>query len=89
MVERRSPKPKVVGSIPTAPAIFIFKMKHIKALLNYFSDVKKEFKYIRFLSKKETYQISLLVVISVIIFAIVFSLFDLVVSNIVKLVVGF
>ncbi len=90
MVERRSPKPKVVGSIPTAPAIFIYKyMKAFSELLNYFGGVKKEFKHIRFLSKKEVYQISLMVIVCVIIFSIVFSFFDLIVSSLIRFVVGF
>ena len=64
-------------------------MKYIQELLNYFGEVKKEFKYIRFLSKKETYQVSLLVVVCVVIFSIIFSLFDLIVSNLIRFIVGF
>lgn len=89
MVERRSPKPKVVGSSPIAPAIYNNIMKSLAGLLNYFGQVKNEFKYIRFISKKELYQISILVLTCVVIFAVVFSLFDLLVSTVVKLIVGF
>ena len=64
-------------------------IKSVNELLNYFAEVKKEFKYIRFLGKKETYQISLLVVVCVAIFSVVFSLFDLIVSNLIRFIVGF
>ena len=64
-------------------------MKTINELLNYFGEVKKEFKHIRFLTKKETYQVSLLVVACVVVFSVVFSLFDLIVSSLVRIIVGF
>jgi preprotein translocase SecE subunit len=64
-------------------------MKFADGLLNYFSGVKKEFKHIRFLSRKEAYQISLMVVVCVIIFSIVFSIFDLILSGLIRFVIGF
>jgi preprotein translocase SecE subunit len=63
-------------------------MKLATQLLNYFGDVKKEFKHIRFLSKKEVYQISLTVLIAVVLFSIVFSLFDLIINFFIRLVIG-
>ena len=64
-------------------------MKKLNSLIEYFGQVKAEFKYIRFLSKKEVYQISIVVLACVFIFSLVFSLFDLLVSTTVKFIVGF
>jgi preprotein translocase SecE subunit len=64
-------------------------MKLVADLLDYFGGVKREFKHIRFLSRREVYQISLIVIVCVVIFGVVFSLFDLLVSTFVRLVVGF
>ena len=64
-------------------------MISITKLLDYFEGVKKEFKHIRFIGKKEVYQISLLVTIAVTIFSIAFSIIDFAISNLVKIVVGF
>jgi preprotein translocase SecE subunit len=58
-------------------------------LLDYLSGVKKEFKYIRFIGKKEVYQISLLVVVVVIVFSLSFSILDLGVSHLLKFIIGF
>jgi preprotein translocase SecE subunit len=64
-------------------------MKFASDLLNYFGGVKKEFKHIRFLSRKEVYQISLTVIICVVIFGVIFSIFDLIVSSLIRFIVGF
>ena len=73
MVERRSPKPEVGGSIPSAPA----KKKGImKNPLKFIQEVKQEAFKVTWPSGKETVQGSLMVVAMAIIAAIFFLLID-------------
>ena len=52
MVERRSPKPEVGGSIPSAPAILLKVI--MKNPLKFFQEVKQEAFRITWPTKKET-----------------------------------
>ena len=78
MVERRSPKPEVGGSIPSAPAI---KFKEImKNPLKFFQEVKNEAFKVSWPTSKETIQGSLMVAAM----AIIASLFFLFLDQILK-----
>ena len=71
MVERRSPKPEVGGSIPSAPA-----KKFMKNPLKFIQEVKQEAFKVTWPTGKETVQGSLMVVAMAIIAAIFFLLVD-------------
>ena len=78
MVERRSPKPEVGGSIPSAPAI---KFKEImKNPFKFFQEVKNEAFKVSWPTSKETIQGSLMVAAM----AIIASLFFLFLDQILK-----
>ena len=72
MVERRSPKPEVGGSIPSAPAIKI----NMKNPLKFIQDVKQEAFKVTWPTGKETVQGALMVVAMAIVAAIFFLLLD-------------
>ncbi len=72
MVERRSPKPEVGGSIPSAPA----KIKIMKNPLKFLQEVKQEAFRVTWPTGKETIQGSLMVVAMAIVAAIFFLLVD-------------
>ena len=72
MVERRSPKPEVGGSIPSAPA----KKKIMINPLKFFQEVKQEAFKVTWPTSKETIQGSLMVVAMAIIASIFFLLID-------------
>ena len=77
MVERRSPKPEVGGSIPSAPA------KEIKFMINPFKfiqEVKQEAFKVSWPSGKETLTGAVMVVL----LAIVASMFFLILDQILK-----
>ena len=74
MVERRSPKPEVGGSIPSAPANFF---RHImKNPLKFFQDVKQEAFKVSWPTGKETIQGTLMVADMAIIASNFFLLLD-------------
>ena len=77
MVERRSPKPEVGGSIPSAPANKKNKMKNP---LQFFQEVKQEAFKVTWPTGKETLQGTLMVIAM----AIVASLFFLLLDQILK-----
>ena len=74
MVERRSPKPEVGGSIPSAPA----KTRRIKMKnpLKFFQDVKQEAFTVTWPTGKETIQGTIMVAIMAIIASLFFLLID-------------
>ena len=77
MVERRSPKPEVGGSIPSAPA----KMREfMKNPIKFIQEVKQEAFKVSWPTGKETLQGSLMVIAM----AIVASLFFLLIDQIFK-----
>ncbi len=72
MVERRSPKPEAVGSIPSAPAKIII----MKNPLKFFQEVKQEAFRITWPTKKDTMMGALMVFALSSIAAIFFLLLD-------------
>jgi preprotein translocase subunit SecE len=72
LVERRSPKPEVGGSIPSAPA----KKNIMRNPLKFLQEVKQEAFKVTWPTWKETIQGSLMVVAMAIIAAIFFLLID-------------
>ena len=83
MVERRSPKPEVGGSIPSAPANNIFIMKNP---LKFIQDVKQEAFKVTWPTGKEVIQGSLMVVAMAIVAALFFLLLDQVLQFFLELV---
>ena len=83
MVERRSPKPEVGGSIPSAPAKNIFIMKNP---LKFIQDVKQEAFKVTWPTGKEVIQGSLMVVAMAIVAAIFFLLLDQVLQFFLELI---
>ena len=72
MVERRSPKPEVVGSSPSAPA----KKKIMKNPLKFIQEVKQETFRITWPTKKETMMGAVMVFALASIAAIFFLILD-------------
>ncbi len=72
MVERRSPKPEVGGSIPSAPAIF----RIMKNPLKFIQEVKQEAFKVTWPTGKETLQGTLMVVAMAVVASIFFLLLD-------------
>ena len=75
MVERRSPKPEVGGSIPSAPAK-IMEIKKMKNPLKFFQEVKQEAFKVTWPTGKETVQGTIMVAIMAIIASLFFLLVD-------------
>ena len=75
MVERRSPKPEVGGSIPSAPAK-LRKYKYMKNPLKFIQEVKQEAFKVTWPTGKETLQGTLMVVAMAIIASLFFLLLD-------------
>ncbi len=73
MVERRSPKPEVVGSSPSAPAKLVYFMINP---LKFFQEVKQETFRITWPTKKETMMGALMVFALASIAAIFFLILD-------------
>ena len=73
MVERRSPKPEVGGSIPSAPAKEYSIMKNP---LQFIQEVKQEAFKVTWPTSKETLQGTLMVVAMAIVASIFFLLLD-------------
>ena len=72
MVERRSPKPEVVGSSPSAPA----KKENMKNPVKFLQEVKQEAFKVTWPTGKETLQGTLMVAAMAIIASIFFLLMD-------------
>ena len=75
MVERRSPKPEVGGSIPFAPAIS-GNAKIMKNPLKFIQDVKQEAFKVTWPTAKETVQGALMVFAMAVIASLFFLLLD-------------
>ena len=73
MVERRSPKPEVGGSIPSAPAK---KKKFMINPLKFFQEVKQEAFRVTWPTKKDTITGSLMVFVLASLAAVFFLLLD-------------
>ncbi len=74
MVERRSPKPEVGGSIPFAPANIL--TKNMKNPLKFIQDVKQEAFKVTWPTAKETVQGALMVLAMAVLASIFFLLLD-------------
>ena len=72
MVERRSPKPEVGGSIPSAPAIF----RIMKNPLKFIQEVKQEAFKVTWPTGKETLQGALMVFAMALVMSLFFLLMD-------------
>ena len=72
MVERRSPKPEVGGSIPSAPA----KLRIMKNPLKFIQDVKQEAFKVTWPTWKETLQGALMVFAMAVVMSLFFLLLD-------------
>ena len=75
MVERRSPKPEVGGSIPSAPAKKR-RMKRMRNLLKFFQEVKQEAFKVTWPTGKETLQGALMVFVMAVVMSLFFLLLD-------------
>ena len=75
MVERRSPKPEVGGSIPSAPANS-GEIKFMKNPLKFIQEVKQEAFRVTWPTGKETLQGTLMVVAMAIVASLFFLLLD-------------
>ena len=84
MVERRSPKPEVGGSIPSAPAKKTLNI--MKNPLKFIQDVKQEAFKVTWPTGKETIQGTLMVVAMAIIASLFFLLLDQVLKFFLELV---
>jgi preprotein translocase subunit SecE len=82
LVERRSPKPEVGGSIPSAPA----RKCIMKNPLKFIQEVKQEAFKVSWPTRKETIQGSLMVVAMAIVAAIFFLLLDQILKFFLELV---
>ena len=74
MVERRSPKPEVGGSIPFAPANKVYKI--MKNPLKFIQDVKQEAFKVTWPTAKETVQGALMVLAMAVLASLFFLLLD-------------
>ncbi len=84
MVERRSPKPEVGGSIPSAPAILLKVI--MKNPLKFFQEVKNEAFKVTWPTSKETVQGSLMVAAMAIIASLFFLLLDQILKFLLEIV---
>ena len=73
MVERRSPKPEVVGSSPSAPASL---NKNMKNPIKFLQDVKQEAFKVTWPTGKETLQGALMVFLMAVVMSLFFLLLD-------------
>ena len=87
MVERRSPKPEVAGSMPATPAKnYIKNMKFNPA--KYLREVRQEVSKVTWPSKRETFTSAGIVLVVISIAAIILMLLDQFFSFIVRIVLG-
>ena len=85
MVERRSPKPEVAGSMPATPA----KIKTMKFNpAKYLREVRQEVSKVTWPSKKETFTSAGIVLIVISIAAVILMLVDQFFSFLVRIVLG-
>ena len=84
MVERRSPKPEVGGSIPSAPA----KKEKMINPLKFIQSVKQEAFKVTWPTGKETVQGALMVVAMAIIASLFFLLIDQILKSLLQLVLN-
>jgi preprotein translocase subunit SecE len=88
LVERRSPKPKVGGSNPSAPAIALEIEEFMLKVLEFIGQVKEEVRKITWSSKKETVMSVIMVVVVVFFASLFFLLVDMGVYKVVQLLLN-
>ena len=95
MVERRSPKPKVAGSIPSTPAtnlkwLIMTKEKTVKKTspAQFVQQVRLETKKVTWPTRQETTVTSIMVLIIAVLAAIFFLIADGVISSLMKPILG-
>lgn len=84
MVEHRSPKPGVGGSIPLAPA----KLYNFMNPIEFLRQVKKETKSVVWSTRKETINSTAMVLVLVLITSIFFLVVDAIIFNIIQAILG-
>ena len=89
MVERRSPKPEVGGSIPSAPANPNNEIIYMKNPLKFIQEVKQEAFRVTWPTGKETIQGTLMVVAMAIVAALFFLLLDQILKFFLEIVLKF
>jgi preprotein translocase subunit SecE len=87
LVEHRSPKPGVAGSIPVGPAIQ-YEKKMKERIVNYFSETRTELKKVTWPSREELKQSTRVVIVATFLVTIFIGIVDQVLSRIIKLVFG-
>ncbi len=87
MVERRSPKPEVAGSMPATPAKTEKKIMKFNPA-KYLREVRQEVSKVTWPSKRETFTSAGIVLVVISIAAIILMLLDQFFSFIVRIVLG-
>ena len=85
MVERRSPKPEVGGSIPFAPAKKLYIMKNP---LKFIQDVKQEAFKVTWPTAKETVQGALMVFAMAVLASLFFLLLDQILKFLLEIILS-
>lgn len=85
MVERWSPKPKVVGSSPIAPA---YKVVMLSVLCKFSNNVIREWRNISWVSGKRSLLLLLVIVMCIIMLSSFFSFVDFVSFAFINFVIG-
>ena len=96
LVEHRSPKPGAVGSSPSTPAMidYLFFLEYVEELMkiiniiNFVKEVKKEGKKIVWPTRKETLITTAMVLLMVVVFSIFFLLVDNIIAWFIKTLMG-
>ena len=96
LVEHRSPKPGAVGSSPSTPAMidylffleYVEKIMKIINIINFVKEVKKEGKKIVWPTRKETLITTAMVLLMVVVFSIFFLLVDNIIAWFIKTLMG-
>lgn len=88
LVEQRPPKPKVEGSSPSSPAVYIFfwdrNLKKENKAVGYIKESMGELKKVTWPKKDEIVNSTMIVIVVVIIFSVILGVFDIGVSKLVK-----
>ena len=85
MVERRSPKPEVVGSSPSTPAKH-WKIFLMKKVIEFVREVKSEVSKVTWATRKDTVMTTISILFMVFLAAIFFLLIDWIFSSLIKVI---
>ena len=85
MVERRSPKPEVVGSSPSTPAKY-WKIFLMKKVIEFIREVKSEVSKVTWATRKDTVMTTISILFMVFLAAIFFLLIDWIFSSLIKVI---